>query len=419
MSVASFLLNSAHRTLWNWRNRDQWVRSSAASKPRLLVDVSAILRHDAQTGIQRVVRAVWSELVKRQGPSFELIPVFASHRHGYCYAPFDFLDREAPVRSHEPVSAGPDDKFFGLDLSAHFLPRHQRQLTRWRTAGATIHIVVYDLLPLSRPEWFSAPLVKNFRRWFRFLARHTDQAICISRQVGRDLREQLRSAGGGSSLVIGYMELGGDIAASRPSRGGCTNVGALLDRMRFRPSILMVGTLEPRKGYAEALAAFEHLWAQGRKDAPDLIIVGKPGWKTQQLQQRIRDHSEQGNRLHWLDRVSDEDLCRLYEASRGLLMATHGEGMGLPLLEAALHQRHVLARDLPVFHEQPVRGMMFFEDDRPEVLARHVLDLAARGVERAPVSTNLPNWSQSVDKLLQELGFEAAVAAPEAVALSL
>ena len=114
--------------------------------------------------------------------------------------------------------------------------------------------------------------------------------------------------------------------------------------MRFRPTALMVGTIEPRKGYDVALRALQHLWATRGAEAPDLVIVGKPGWKTEQLQRRIRSHPEQGRQLHWLDQVSDESLCSLYQSSRGLLMASHAEGFGLPLLEAVVHRRHVLTR---------------------------------------------------------------------------
>ncbi len=60
-------------------------------RPRLLVDVSAIIRHDAQTGIQRVVRAVWSELLQPARTGFRGAAGLRDDSHGYCYAPIDFL----------------------------------------------------------------------------------------------------------------------------------------------------------------------------------------------------------------------------------------------------------------------------------------------------------------------------------------
>jgi glycosyltransferase involved in cell wall biosynthesis len=167
----------------------------------------------------------------------------------------------------------------------------------------------------------------------------------------------------------------------------------------------MVGTIEPRKGYDVALRAFEELWLSQSSDAPDLVIVGKAGWKTDALQAAIRGHREHGKRLHWLDRVSDEGLCKLYEACCGLFMASHGEGFGLPLIEAATHRRAVLARDLPVFREQAIPGVLYFSDDRPKALGRKLLELTRAGRERT-TAADLPTWSECVDRLLAEIDLE-------------
>src|SRR5690349_24389970 len=112
------------RHAWLWRHRDAYGEFSMAAKPRLLVDVSAIIWHDAQTGIQRVVRAVWSALYDRSGDDFELVPVYASSAHGYCYGRTDHLGYPIPAETNSAVRVKPGDKFLGLDLSAHLLPKY-------------------------------------------------------------------------------------------------------------------------------------------------------------------------------------------------------------------------------------------------------------------------------------------------------
>jgi glycosyltransferase involved in cell wall biosynthesis len=166
---------------------------------------------------------------------------------------------------------------------------------------------------------------------------------------------------------------------------------------------MMVGTIEPRKGYDVALAAFEFLWATHTSDAPELVIVGKPGWKTDPLQQRLRSHPEAGQRLHWLNSASDEDLCLLYEGCRGVFMPSRGEGFGLPLIEAAAHRRFVLARDLPVFREQKLPNVMFFSDDRAPALGDRLMDLLNTSLAGPAPGTELPSWTQSVEQLLIDL----------------
>ena len=390
------------RQAWLWRHRREFADPVAGKVPSLLVDVSAIIRHDAQTGIQRVVRAVWSELRRRNGAVFDLIPVFASPQHGYCCAPLDFLERKVEPIAETPVRVRPGDKFIGLDLSAHLLPKYRRQLRAWRQHGATIHLVVYDLLPLQRPGWFTTSAVNHFQRWFDLLATEADQAICISNHVATDLKDHLRFVRSSRALEIGRLRMGSDMAASIPSLGVGDDVKQILERMRFRPAVLMVGTVEPRKGYELAIAAFEHLW-RTRPEAPDLVMVGKAGWKTDGLQKALRSHPEYGRRLCWFDQMSDEGLCLLYEASKGLLMASRGEGWGLPLLEAAMHRKFVLARDLPVFREQGLPNVIYFKDDSALGLGRQIIDLVNMAQEAAPAA-QLPTWSTCVDELLNAIG---------------
>jgi glycosyltransferase involved in cell wall biosynthesis len=227
-----------------------------------------------------------------------------------------------------------------------------------------------------------------------------DEAICISDQVARDFERMANSIAAVRQTKIGRLHMGADIAATLPSSGICFQVRQLAEQMRSRPTVLMVGTIEPRKGYDVAIAAFEHLWRTSPSEAPDLVIVGKPGWKTTPLQQYLRLHGENGKRLHWLDGVSDEGLCLFYESCCGVVLTSHGEGFGLPLMEAALHRRHILVRDLPVFREQGLPNVLYFQSDGPVAIGERILELVHAGVARP---TFLPTWSESVDRLLRAM----------------
>jgi glycosyltransferase involved in cell wall biosynthesis len=381
------------------------------------VDVSVIKRHDAGTGIQRVVRSVWSHLNSLDQEAFDVVPVHAGPTHGYCFAPDDFLANSKRTAGI-PVGIRPGDKFLGLDLAAHYLPFYTEQLAAWRAAGGTLHFVVYDLLPLSRPDWFEAATSRNFARWFDTVTIVADQALCISDQVAQEFRRRTIGTSAHQRLEVGRLHLSGDISASMPSAGLSEGVRIALEQARSRPSILMIGTVEPRKGYDRALDAFERLWTSSH-EAPDLIIVGKPGWKTAALQERLRRHAERGRRLHWLDNVSDEALTQLYDASLGVFVASYDEGFGLPVIEASVHGRWVLARDLPVFREQHLSNLHYFTDDSPEALARELLNFARVAEIGPPPATTAKRWSWCVDQLIDELGLVAETIAPEAPALRL
>lgn len=380
--------------------------ASAHARPRILTDVSVIIRHDAQTGIQRVVRAIWTNLMERSGASFDVVPVYASRRHGYRYARPDFLSVPVAERLRgKPVRPAAGDRFLGLDLAAHVLPAYERQLKMWRAAGVTTHLVVYDLLPIQRPDWFTEKAVQRFNRWLQVVRNSCDQALCISDQVAQDLREQLSAASARPS--IGRLRLAGDIDGSHPSRGIGPDVQQAINFATRHPAVLMVGTVEPRKGYDLALAAFAQLWKDMGDAAPALIIAGKPGWRTDSLQDRLSTHRESGRRLFWLSSVSDEGLAQLYEACSGVLLASRAEGFGLPAIEAAMHGKIALVRDLPVFREQQLANLLYFDDDSAGPLGERIVELLRLSdTEIGPVG--LPTWQQCVDDLLRQIGLDGA-----------
>jgi len=396
----------ASRILWLERNRGRFSEGATGTKRRLFVDVSVIARHDAQTGIQRVVRAVWAELKKRGGAEFELVPVTANYQRGYCYARPDFLEQAREDLISAPVRARSGDVFLGLDLSAQFVPLYRNQLQEWREAGATIHLVVYDLLPLTRQDLFNSRTVSRFGQWLDVLITHCDQALCISDHVAHDLQAHLGN--GVKQPRIGRLQLAGDIEASLPSRGVDERISDAIERVRRTPTILMVGTIEPRKSYDIALAAFELHWRKRGQEAPSLMIVGKPGWRTAALQERIRNHPEHGRRLHWLEEVSDEALAQFYQACLAVFLASVGEGFGLPTAEAALNRRWVLVRDLPVFHELRLPNLRYFTKDSPEDLARALEALLQAANAAPPPAAELPSWSRCVERLVEELGFASS-----------
>lgn len=405
MKLLSKIRDFGAREAWLFWNRHLLTRPEDCEVRRLLIDVSTIIRYDAQTGIQRVVRAVWSELKRRSGDGFLLVPIYATTSHGYCYAPPDFLGCEAEALRPIPVRTGPGDKFLGLDLSAHLLPGYRKQLRAWKANGAAIAILVYDLLPLSRPDWFSTRAVDSFHKWFDVLENDADQALCISNEVAADLGRRL-CARGARGPSITTIRMGADIAASLPSSGMSPAVAQFLEKVRFRHYVLMVGTIEPRKGYDFSLSVFERLWREWPSSAPDLVIAGKPGWKTKSLQDTLRSHPERGKRLHWLDDVSDEVLCRLYGACSCIFVASYGEGFGLPLIEAAMFGRPVLARDLAVFREQELPNVQFFEDDSVDRVGALLMQLATTRSRSRPSALELPTWSACVDDLLRQTGIK-------------
>ena len=383
---------------------------SAPPLRQLLIDVSCIAEHDARTGIQRVVRAVIGALREIEAASFSVRLVAAARKTKFRYLPNDWLEI-APEHRVLDLEGLPEavpesgDMFVALDLNCAILPHHERTLAQWRSRGVGISVVLYDLLPVTAARWFSRRMRINFRRWLGVVERQADRVIAISESVAKEFatwrsRPRLRRA---RPIAVSRIALGCDLAASLPTRGMPDDSPEILDWVRSRPTVLMVGTVEPRKGHQQALAAFERIW-RDCPDTPQLLVIGRAGWKTARLQRKMRNLPPDEPRFLWLESVTDQFLEAIYGNVAGLLAASESEGFGLPLVEALAHGRPVLARDIAVFRELDRPGLTFFADDSAASLSESIRQwLAAPRVEggsRVPMTT----WRETAMDLVRSLG---------------
>lgn len=368
------------------------------AKAQLLVDLSVLVKQDDHSGIQRVVRSVLRELQLAPPPGMRIEPVYDAGGY-YAYARqfgAGAAEDDTPIRVQE------GDIFFGLDLCPNEVPANAEVLKDLRRHGVRLYFMVYDLLPINHSEMFVAGAHPWFSHWLRTVAQMADGLICISRAVADELmtwleQEAIRRP---DTLHIGYCHLGADLpraALQQPEPAPQpADEAALLAALPVRPSLLMVGTLEPRKMHEQVLDAFDLLWERG--DDATLVIVGKQGWKVERLAERLRIHPEAGKRLFWLERAGDAMLLRLYARASALLAASVAEGFGLPLIEAAQHRLPLIARDIAVFREVGDGHAWYFDADDGEALAEALhawLELHAAG--QAPSSSGLPylSWTES------------------------
>jgi glycosyltransferase involved in cell wall biosynthesis len=374
---------------------------------QLLVDISALVQADYKTGIQRVVRSIVLALIKDPPSGYRIEPVYSEGgNRPYRYArrfTCGMLDVAPLALEDAPMEARAGDVFLGLDLATNMTTQNQPLLQALRARGVNIWFTVYDLLPLLRPDCFPFGAEKYYGDFIDTIALVADGIVTISRAVADELAAWLAQRPNRRMvpLTLAHFHLGADIDASAPTRGLPDNAAHTLAALAEAPSLLMVGTLEPRKGQAQALAACELLWAKGV--AVNLVIVGKNGWLVDALADRLQSHPERERRLFWFNGVSDEMLVQLYEHSAALLAASEGEGFGLPLIEAAQKGLPIIARGIPVFREVAGEHAFYFEGSAPDDLAAAIEAwLALHAAGTAPASTGMPwlTWDGSAVQLM-------------------
>lgn len=382
---------------------------------QLLLDVSSMVYQDLHTGIQRVVKSLLRELIESPPEGFHVEPVYGdSQRLGYKYArsyTSRFLGCPEDALEDTPISYAKGDHFIGLDLMhdpVYFQAPYFRQM---QNAGVRVQFVVYDLLPVLMKHRFPEGSAALHTRWLRTIAEF-DGALCISQAVANELKEWVADNAPHrlNELQVRSFPLGADLSTVA-SKGLPPSAGPAMRAIAARTSFLMVGTVEPRKGHTAALDAFETLWTEGLNI--NLVIVGKQGWMVEELAERLRKHPEQGERLIWVERASDEYLELVYAASPCLITASEGEGFGLPLIEGAQRGLSLIARDLPVFREVCGEYALYFCGDA-QALADAVRQWLVRSQEGTQVRSedlHYLNWRQSAQRFVEAAFWDAPPAA--------
>ena len=379
--------------------------SKAQLQYSFFVDISELVQRDSKTGIQRVVRSIVNGLLAHGVDGYQVEFVHAAKGEPYRYA-HKYIQRlrgfphAAIVDAEIDPQAG--DIFLGLDFQDTVVPSQAAFLHEIREKGAKVYFVVYDLLPIHFRNYFAPVIFENHTAWLNTVTQ-SDGAICISESVSIELVEWLQSNQPirQKPFGVGWFHLGADIEASQPTLGLASDASDTLRSLARRPTFLLVGTVEPRKGQAQALAAFQVLWRTGIDI--NLVLVGRQGNMVNALVADLNACPELGQRLFWLDGISDEFLEKVYAASSCLIAASEGEGFGLPLIEAAQHKLPIIARDIPVFREVAGTHAFYFSGLDTSTLSDAVVEwLALFKSGRHPKSDAMPvlTWAKSTTQLL-------------------
>jgi glycosyltransferase involved in cell wall biosynthesis len=211
---------------------------------------------------------------------------------------------------------------------------------------------LHDLFPLTNPEWFRWWATKIFKRSLSLAVSRNAIFLCDSISTENELKKLYVNETLNTFVIP--CRLPKEITINCGSCDGCTSLQVVLDNKYF----LSVGTVEPRKNYQFAISAWED-FRSNSGSAPNLIIVGRPGWKTQKTQKKLRQARSNG--VLWFSNCCDGALERLYSQAEGLISFSLAEGFDLPPMEARQkYQKPLILSDIPVHREFHNDSAMFF-----------------------------------------------------------
>lgn len=297
-----------------------------------------------------------------------------------------------------------DDVLILLDASWHqdFLDQVEAQK---KTKEIVIVSVVYDLIPLTHPQFCTDRLVAAFQHWFQWASQISDGFMAISETTRKQVQAYLFRGDEENKphhQWFDYFHLGSDL--DLPEKNGAVRDHVQKIFQNSDPVYLMVGTIEPRKNHAYLLDVFDLLWHSGLKI--NLCFVGKAGWKCEAILKRIRNHGEFNRRLFMFNDLSDTELDYCYRKSRSLLFPAFAEGFGLPIVEAMQRGLPVMASDIPVFREVGGDFIAYFDVKNPLTLVALIRYFETSGVfpsVKKPGDWFWVNWECSTKQFLTRI----------------
>jgi glycosyltransferase involved in cell wall biosynthesis len=305
------------------------------------------------------------------------------------------LTFSAQSRGAAPIRVLPGDILLMADASWNYPA--WRAARRARISGASVVLLVYDLMPLRHSE-FCFPLVeKLFRRWLLEMLAGSDAVICISRASEDDLRLWAAEQRPPLRLPpIGHFRLGSDPAAERSDARVRAGMVQFLDGSV--PCFAAVGSFEPKKNYGLLLDVFERLWERGV--VMRLLLIGRLSSDWEEMTERLQNHPQKDGFLLAVHDASDAEVLFTYEACRALVLPSLFEGFGLPLVEARTRGCPVIASNLPAFAELADEGVFLFNLDSIHELEALLLE-HARSDARMRAAPMVPfTWADSVSECL-------------------
>ncbi len=291
------------------------------------------------------------------------------------------------ARSERRVLPAAIEKLGGIDLL------HTAHLPVVRPpAGTRLCWMIHDLRRADAhlSGYFGAALGQ---RWIEQGLARAHHVLCVSRKVSLDLhhgwevpKERLTVARhGGDHLEVLPRQAGPDAP------------------------ILFVGHLEPRKNLVlllEALAIDPGL--------PRLILAGRPkAGHRAHLERRARDLGVEG-RIEFRDRPSDAQLSELLSIAGCLVLPSHLEGFGLPVIEAQRAGVPAAVARSGALAEIGGPCAASFDARDPQACARALRISLARPkgeLERAARRANAFRWDLAAKRLVE--AWEAALEGPE------
>jgi glycosyltransferase involved in cell wall biosynthesis len=236
----------------------------------------------------------------------------------------------AEAQSYKKVVFRKDDAIFiswGEWWDENFLQTLENGV---RDSGLKIIPIIHDVLPFTLAPQFSGHSSESLMNYCRRIVPISALVLSVSHATQEDLRQWLVK-NDIKPPKMDIFRLGEDFQFAKPEMPkdkAFTEAG--LERKDY---LLTVGTIEARKNHALLYYVYKLAKSRGI-ELPVSIIVGRRGWKTEQIYDFMTQDPEVKDKFVFLHDTSDENLTWLYKHAKLSVLPSFCEGWGIPIAES-------------------------------------------------------------------------------------
>lgn len=204
-------------------------------------------------------------------------------------------------------------------------------LLSYKNDGVKLAFIAYDLLPIVVPQ-FSGQWGKPMENFTLKVTSICDVVFSISEYTKQDLASWLKNKNKKIPSVE-VIKLGDTYNLSEPhppKQKEFTDSQIIENKSEF---ILCVGTVESRKNHVLMYYVYKLAKSRGVK-LPKLVIAGRPGHRTENIIDIIKDDPDVNSDIIMLFDTDDHELSWLYQNCRFTVYPSFYEGWGLPIAES-------------------------------------------------------------------------------------
>lgn len=213
---------------------------------------------------------------------------------------------------------------------------------------------LHDLFPVTNPEWFRWWATKIFKKSLSMAVNQNAIFLCDSVSTESEIKRLYKSHKLNTYVIPCQLP-----PVNLSSCGLCEGCKGL-EKAQSNEYFLSVGTIEPRKNYSFGLSAWRDFVTESNF-VGNLIIVGRPGWKTHDTQKELRRAINE--QVIWMSNCCDGALEKLYAGTQALISFSLAEGFDLPPMEARQrYQKSLILSDIPVHREFHEDYAVFFSN---------------------------------------------------------